>query len=334
MLERMRKAFLVLLAILSCSRLYAQPIRIGDINSYRHFPAHLEPYRKGWRLAQEQINAAGGANGRRIEVVSRDDDMRADTAVRHATELAAREKIDVLMGGFTSGVSVALAQYAGERRLVYVAAGALTDEVVGKHGNRYSFRLRPSAATQASMLLPEALKLNKRRWAIIYPHNMYDYAAIETFRMRLMKEQPSVDSVYEQLIPLGQIDALGVVRWIQDNDVQAVLSLLFGNDLREFVAQGNSAGLFRHVEVLNPLAGHPEDLALLKGTAPEGWWVTGYPSDDIDYGSHRPVGVVQWRKGHHSTMGAFVGQLANKGRETVMVRWRYEGTLRYLPPEP
>ena len=385
----MHKTLLALLALLLSPLLQAQPIRIGEINSYKEFPAHLEPYRKGWRLAQEQINAAGGVNGRRIEVVSRDDGFQVDTAVRLASQLVSREKVHVLMGGFTSSASVALAEYAAHRKVLYMAALPLTDELVGKSGNRYTFRLRPSAALQMSILLPEAIKLNRKRWAIVYPHNTYDHAALAAFRTRLMKEQPSIDVVYEQVVPLGRIDAWGIARWIEDNEVQAVVSMLFGSDLRDFVAAGNSSRLFEHVKVLNPLAGQPEDLALLKGAAPEGWWVTGYPGEDIEYGVHTrfvaeyrkrwgeppgagsvlgyaalhsiahavrrakstdteklvealeglevptPVGVIGWRKSdHQSTMGAFVGQLANKGTQTVMVRWRFEGSVRHLPPEP
>lgn len=262
----------------------AQPIRIGDIMSYQAFAAHLEPYRKGWRLAQEEINAAGGVHGRRIEVLSRDDEVRTDTALALAAALVARDKVHMLMGGFTTNVSVALAEFAGRERILYVAAAALTDAIAP---NRYTFRLRPSAGAQAAMLLPEALKLGKRRWAILYSHNAHDYAAVAAFRERLMREQPSIDAVYEQAVPLGRIDAFGVVRWLEDNQVQALLSSLFGADLRDFVAEGKARGLFERIDVLNLFAGQPEDLALLEDAAPQGWWVTGYPWSDIDYGTHR-----------------------------------------------
>src|SRR6202047_3252942 len=48
-------------------------IKIGEINSYSLLPAFTEPYRKGWQLAVEQINAAGGINGKKLVVVSKDD---------------------------------------------------------------------------------------------------------------------------------------------------------------------------------------------------------------------------------------------------------------------
>jgi branched-chain amino acid transport system substrate-binding protein len=385
----MARAALLVLAAFFAPLACAQPVRVGDINSYSRFPEHLEPYRKGWRLAEEELNAAGGVNGRPIEVVSRDDAARADEALRHAADLVAHEKADVLMGGFTSGVSVALAEFAHRRRVVYLASGALTDEIAGPSGNRYTFTLRPSGRMQASVLLDEAVRLKKKRWAIVFPHNMYAYSAIKSFRTRLMQQDQGVDAVFEQTGGLGAIDAWGVVLWLEQNRVEAVLSFLFGADLEAFAAAAQARGLLERVQVLNVLAGQPENLAFLEEGAAEGWWVTGYPVNDLHYGEHprfvaryrsrwrespaagsvygytalmaiafalrrahwsdpeklvaafealrvpTPLGVLQWRKDRRSTLGTFVGQLSNGrgGEEPAMVRWRYETSVRHLPPE-
>src|SRR5262245_66104410 len=56
-------------------------IKLGEVNSYKTFPAFLEPYRKGWELAVEEGNAAGGASGRKLEIVSRDDNGNPGDAV-------------------------------------------------------------------------------------------------------------------------------------------------------------------------------------------------------------------------------------------------------------
>src|SRR6478609_3053176 len=51
----------------------AQEIKIGEINSYSLLPSFTEPYRKGWQLAVEEINAAGGISGKKLVVISKDD---------------------------------------------------------------------------------------------------------------------------------------------------------------------------------------------------------------------------------------------------------------------
>src|SRR5256885_9391185 len=141
-----------------------QSIKIGELNSYKVFPAFLEPYKKGWQLALEEINRAGGVLGRQLEVVSRDDGGTPGDAVRVAEELISREQVALLMGTFASNVGLAVANLAQQRKVVFVAAEPLTDKLAWENGNRYTFRLRPSTYMQVAMLVPEAARLNKKRW--------------------------------------------------------------------------------------------------------------------------------------------------------------------------
>jgi branched-chain amino acid transport system substrate-binding protein len=73
-----------------------QTIKIGEINSYKAQPAFLGPYKNGWNLALEQVNAAGGVLGKPLEVVSRDDNGNPGDTIRVAQELIAREQVQLL----------------------------------------------------------------------------------------------------------------------------------------------------------------------------------------------------------------------------------------------
>ena len=85
-------AFAVSLAI-TAPAVAQQTIKIGELNSYKVFPAFLEPYKKGMELALEEINAAGGVLGKKLELVSRDDSGNPGDAVRVAEELISREGV-------------------------------------------------------------------------------------------------------------------------------------------------------------------------------------------------------------------------------------------------
>src|ERR1700704_2240831 len=252
-----------------------QSIKIGELNSYKVFPAFLEPYKKGWELALEEINRSGGVLGRKLEVVSRDDGGTPGDAVRVAEELISREKAHVLMGTFASNVGLAVANLAQQRKIVFLAAEPLTDKIVWENGNRYTFRLRPSTYMQVAMLVPEAAKLKRKRWAIVYPNYEYGQSATESFKKLLKAAQPDVEFVAEQASPLGKIDAGAVVQALADAKPDAIFSSLFAADLQKFVREGNTRGLFRNIAVFNLLGGEPEYLAPLKDETPEGWWVTG-----------------------------------------------------------
>ena len=136
----------------------AEPIRIGDINSYKRLPAHTIPYKMGVELALEEINAAGGVLGRPLELVSRDDAGKPGEAVKIAEELVSKERVALISGSLFSHIGLALTSFAGEKKVLYVAAEPLADALVWTKGNRYTFRLRPSTYMQASMLASEAAK--------------------------------------------------------------------------------------------------------------------------------------------------------------------------------
>ncbi|MEP7299451.1 MAG: ABC transporter substrate-binding protein, partial [Burkholderiales bacterium] len=96
-------------------------IKIGEVNSYKAQPAFLEPYKKGMELAVEEINAAGGVNGKKLELITRDDNASPGDAVRAAEELVSREKIDVLAGAFLSNTGLALTDFAKQKKFFYLA---------------------------------------------------------------------------------------------------------------------------------------------------------------------------------------------------------------------
>ncbi|GAB1385115.1 ABC transporter substrate-binding protein [Melaminivora sp.] len=260
--------------------------KIGEINSYKAQPAFLEPYKKGMELAIEQVNATGGVGGKKLELVVRDDNGTPGDAVRAAEELIAREKVDVLMGSFLSHVGLALTDFAQQKKRFFLAAEPLTDKIVWEQGNRYTFRLRPSTYMQVAMLVPEAAKMNKKRWAIVYPNYEYGQSAVATFKKLLSQAQPGVEFVAEQATPLGKVDAGSVVQALQDAKPDAIFNVLFAADLAKFVREGNTRGLFADKGVVSLLSGEPEYLDTLKAETPEGWVVTGYPWYSIHTPEH------------------------------------------------
>ena len=265
----------------------AQTIKLGELNSYKVFTAFLEPYKKGMELALDEENAGGGALGRKLEIVSRDDNGTPGDAVRVAEELITRERVAMLMGTFPSNVGLAVADLANQRRFPFLAAEPLTDKIVWENGNAWTFRLRASTYMQTAMLVPEAAKLGRKRWVIVYPNYEYGQAATATFKQQMIARQSGGLEFIEIAVPLGKIDAGPVTQAIADAKPDAIFSSLFGPDLARFVREGELRGVFKDRPVFNLLGGEPEYLDPLKEEAPVGWWVTGYPWYGIDTPAHK-----------------------------------------------
>ncbi len=297
-------------AALAFSNAHAQgaTIKIGEINSYKAQPAFLEPYKKGMELAVEEINAAGGVNGRKLELITRDDNASPGDAVRAAEELVSREKVDVLAGAFLSNTGLALADFAKQKKFFYLAGEPLTDKIIWGSGNRYTFRLRPGTYMQAAMLVPEAVKLKKKRWALVYPNYEYGQSAVAAFKELLKAAQPDVEFVVEQAPPLGKLDAGSVAQAIADAKPDAIFNVLFGADLTKFVREGTTRGIFQGKEVVSVLTGEPEYLDPLKDDTPTGWIVTGYPWYGIQTPEHKAFFLAYHAKyNDYPRLGSVVG---------------------------
>lgn len=292
---------------------WAQTIKIGEINSYKAQPAFLEPYKKGMQLALDEVNAAGGVNGKKLELIIRDDNGNPGDAVRAAEELVSRERVDLLTGSFLSHVGLALTDFAKQKKVFFLASEPLTDKITWEDGNRYTYRLRTSTYMQVAMLVPEAVKLKKKRWAIVYPNYEYGQSAVATFKTLMKKAQPDVEFVSEQATPLGKVDAGSVVQALADSRPDAIFNVLFAADVTKFVREGNTRGLFKGRPVISVLTGEPEYLDALRGEVPDGWVATGYPWQFIDTPEHKAfLKAYQEKFKDYPRLGSVVGYASIK----------------------
>jgi len=283
-------------------------IKIGELNSYKSQPAFLDPYKKGWEMAVEEINAKGGVLGKKLEIISRDDGANPGDAVRVADELVTREGVHILAGTFLSHIGLAVTEFAGKKKVFFLAAEPLTDKITWQNGNKYTYRLRASTYMQVAMTLPEALAAKKKRWALVYPNFEYGQSAAANFKQLMKAKQPDVEFVAELAPPLGKEDAGAIAQALDDAKPDAIFSAMFGTGLAKFVREGTTRGTFKNRVVVNLLAGEPEYLDPLKEEAPVGWIVTGYPWDKISMPEHKAF-VDAYQKKYHDypRLGSVVG---------------------------
>ena len=299
----------------------ADDIKIGEINSYSGLPQFTEPYRKGWQLAIEEINAKGGVDGKKLVVISKDDGGKPADAVTAANELVSDDGVALLSGTFFSNVGLAVSDFAAQKKVLFVAGEPLTDAIVWSKGNRYTFRLRPSNYEQAAMLADEAAKLPAKRWATIAPNYEYGQSAVAVFKKLLSAKRPDIQWVAEQWPPQGKIDAGSVLEAIDAAKPDAILNVEFGPDLVKLVREGNTRGTFQNRSVVSFLTGEPEYLDPLKSETPVGWIVTGYPWYDIKTPDHEAFLKAYQDKYHdYPRLGSVVGYSLMKGIAAILAK--------------
>jgi len=265
-----------------------QPVRIGELNSYSRMAVFSVPYRNGMQLGQDEINAKGGVlGGRKMEIVFRDDGATPGDAVRVAEDLLTRENVSFLAGTFLSNVGLAVADFANQRKTLFLATEPLTDAITMGQGNRYTFRVRPSTYMQTKMLVEAVKAKGVKRWAVVAPNYEYGQSSVANFKKLIKAATPEAEFVAEQFPALGKIDAGATITALENAKPDGIFNALFGADLTVFVREGNTRGLFEKRTVASMLTGEPEYIIPLGEETPEGWLVTGYPWEQITDPAHK-----------------------------------------------
>src|SRR5205807_10140606 len=93
----------------------------------------------------------------------------------------------ILFVTFHTNFGLAVTEFAGKKKVFFLAAEPLTDKITWQNGNRYTFRLRSSTYMQVAMLMPDAIAAKKKRWALVYPNFEYGQSAVAAFKDMLKK---------------------------------------------------------------------------------------------------------------------------------------------------
>ncbi len=113
---------------------------------------------EGLKIAIDDINAKGGVLGRKLEMVVADETENPETGISAIKKLTADEKVDVLIGGYTSGVTLAQLPHISAAKTIYMGVGAASPSTNAKvktdyDNYKYIFRVGPlNAAHQARQL--------------------------------------------------------------------------------------------------------------------------------------------------------------------------------------
>lgn len=256
-----------------------EPIRIGEMLSYTGAPEFAYPAREGWQMALDDYNASGGVDGRKIEVISRDDQADPAVAVRIAEDLVAREKVVMLIGGGLDHVGLAVSSYAKQQKIPFIKQWAGACDLFGKDKNPYWFGTMECIDLHAYVYADEAAKLPYKRWAIIAPNYQYGRTIAAAFKAALKKLRPDVIFVAERFPTLGKIKAQEEIRAMQLANPEAVFNQLFTSDLPQYIRAGEKLDFIKGRFHMADLIGSPQAIRELGDSYPDGWFTMGVPND-------------------------------------------------------
>ncbi len=264
----------------------AEPIVIGDLTPVTRYAEGARAYANGYALALEEVNAAGGAWGRPLRVLARDDFGDPGKAVQVAQELVSRDRVALLTGTFHDHVGLAVSDFAKRNRILFLKGVNGTNRHIWQLGHRYAFRFDACNYFYAEVLAEEAAKLPGTRWVSIAPNIEFGHSFVEEFKRALAKRRPAAVFVRESWPALDQITGGAEVQAMMRAKPDAMLNVLYGSNLINFLREARARG-FEKCPQVAAIAGWPEELEVLGAEAPVGWITQGYPYDAITAPEHK-----------------------------------------------
>jgi branched-chain amino acid transport system substrate-binding protein len=248
----------VVVAFLGPAPAQAQaPIKIGASLSLTGTYGKIGAYQKeGYEICADDLNAKGGLLGRKVEVVVYDDQSMPATGVRLYEKLITEDKVDAVMGPYSSPITEAVANVSEKYQKVMVTPLAATTSIF-KKGRKYVFMVISPAEVYLEGLIDMAAKRGLKTVAIVnedtlfaktaadgaaelarkkglqvvlreaYPKGNTDFSAVLT-KIKSLNPDVVAGSTYFD-------DAVAIIRQMRELDVNPkMLGVTVGGDLPEF----------------------------------------------------------------------------------------------------
>jgi len=189
------------------------PIRVGASMSLTGTYAKLGNYQhEGYKLCAKQINDKGGLLGRKVEFVVYDDQSTPATAVRLYEKLITEDKVDALMGPYSSPVTEASANVTEKYKKVMVTPLAATTSIF-KKGRKYIFMVISPAEVYLEGLVDMAAKRGLKTVAVVYEDTLFAKASA-VGAVDLAKKR-GMEVVFQEGYPKGNQDFSGMLTKIK-----------------------------------------------------------------------------------------------------------------------
>ncbi len=255
-----------------------KPVKIGFAYIMSGpFATYGQFAKQGAELAIDEINQAGGINGRKVEALFEDDAGKPDVGIRVIRKLVYENGVDIVMGIDSSGVASAVAPVMKELKTPLIITHAAVPDVTGTSCNRYTFRISLNINQNIAMASTIAADMKAKTWTTAGPDYSFGHQSWEYFQKYLSKKKP--DAVFlpaadVAFSPSATTDFSAYVTKIMNSKADGVLVSLWGGNLIDFVRQAADMGFFDGKrEILMTLGAATEVLYALQEKMPEGIWV-------------------------------------------------------------
>lgn len=248
-------AFVGLLSLLSIAPCDAETVKLG-MNYPKTGPYQVQGLDQ-WRaanLAVEEINAAGGIQGKQVEIVWRDSQSKADVSTRNVTDLIDNEGARMIFGGSSSGVAVAAGKVCQEKGIPFFGTLTYSTATTGVEGHRYTFRECYDAWMGANAIA-DYLNQNHAGQTYFYITADYTWGHTTEASLRELTQTKDTDAHRGVMTPFpgaSAEDFKKALAFAKMVDPDVLVLVLFGNDMVTCVRNATAMGLKQKMQIVVP----------------------------------------------------------------------------------
>ena len=204
------------------------PIRIGASMSLTGTYAKLgKNMHEGYQLCQKELNAKGGLLGRKVEFVVYDDQSMPPTGVRLYEKLITEDKVDAVMGPYSSPITEAAANVTEKYKKVMVSPLAATTSIFRK-GRKYVFMVISPAEVYLEGLIDIAAKRGLKTVAVVNEDTLFSKAAASG-AVELAKKR-GMQVVFQEAYPKGNTDFSALLTKIKATNADVIAAATYFDD--------------------------------------------------------------------------------------------------------
>jgi branched-chain amino acid transport system substrate-binding protein len=251
-----------------------QAVLSGTLAGYGEF------HKMGALMAVEEINAAGGIAGNKLEMEFRDSTLAAPASIQNVRYFVDSWGADFLAGVDSSGQALALAPVVGQLdrilMVTHAATEKLTEDEVFKKGIKQVFRICTPTYQDGNAAAFVAKDLPAKTWATISPKYEYGYTCWNMFKDTLAKLKPDSQFTAESWAPFGTTDFRPHINTIMDAKPEGLYSTEWAGELITMMKQAQQAGMFEKIKhIMLPVGAAMDVLEGLGSEMPDNIWISG-----------------------------------------------------------
>jgi branched-chain amino acid transport system substrate-binding protein len=176
---------------------------------------------EAYQLWEKQVNARGGLLGRQVEMIIRDDQSDASTGQRLYEQLITEDKVDLILGPYSSQVTQAVANVAEKYKYPMLAAGASASDLWTRGDKKFLFGVYSIAETYFAGVLDIAQKEGYRTVAVSYEDTLFPKSTAQG-TAKLARDK-GMQVVLEEPYPVRVTDVSSVIQKAKAANAEVLL---------------------------------------------------------------------------------------------------------------